>query len=724
MPEIVFKGKEYVYNHHLSVPYRPLLADKAKGIGPADLAGNLVIHGDNLHALKALLPRYAGAVDLVFIDPPYNTGNEGWCYSDGVNSPIMREWLSTNPVDGEDMLRHDKWLCMMWPRLVLLRELLSERGSIWITLDDNEVHHARDILDEIFGADNFVATCIWQKNFSPKNTAQFFSEDHDYILIYAKDKQLWRPNLLERTQEMDDRFTNPDNDSRGPWTSGDLSARNYYSEGTYSITCPSGREIEGPPPGTYWRVKKEKFLQMDKEGRIWWGEDGGNQPRLKRYLTDVKQGRTPQTLWFYDEVGHTQDAKKTLLEMGVLKDQESTITPKPVALIERILELASEPDSLILDSFAGSGTTAHAVLKANAKDGGRRKFILIEGEDYADKLTAERVRRAIQGYAWLGTQRETLLEEKINFTQFKKAHEWLALVEAIKVKEGFSEPSAQMQLEAGVGRCFAQVKEERPQGAGDTEQNAAPLPPGDTQQSLASHLPTPTQPCASETADAAQCFAPCPPPALRAPPLPTQNTGPQPPAPPLATTPNKRFHKLNIELKDGVLRVEGEKRISQRVDGLGGEFTYCTLGEPLDIEKLLSGEQLPSFEALGAWLFYTATGGTLLPAPTDAPPYYLGEAKDAHVWLVYQSDLMFLKSPEAALTLSRAKAFAEWGKIYEKSRSGPYETSASSSENNSILSSPGKRHLVFAPAKYMSNKQLQEFGVDYCPLPFALYREG
>ena len=158
MPEIVFKGKEYVYNHHLTVPYRPLVVDSGKGIGPDDLASNLVIHGDNLHALKALLPRYAGKVDLVFIDPPYNTGNEGWCYSDGVNSPIMKEWLSTNPVDVEDMLRHDKWLCMMWPRLVLLRELLSEQGSIWITLDDNEVHHARSMLDEIFGAENFVAT--------------------------------------------------------------------------------------------------------------------------------------------------------------------------------------------------------------------------------------------------------------------------------------------------------------------------------------------------------------------------------------------------------------------------------------------------------------------------------------------------------------------------------------------------------------------------------------
>jgi len=659
MPEIVFKGKEYVYNHHLTVPYRPLLVDAAKGIGPADLASNLVIHGDNLHALKSLLPRYANAVDLVFIDPPYNTGNEGWCYSDGVNSPIMKEWLSTNPVDGEDMLRHDKWLCMMWPRLVLLRELLSENGSIWITLDDNEVHHARDILDEIFGADNFVATCIWQKNYSPKGTAQFFSEDHDYILIYAKDKRVWRPNLLERTVEMDARYDNQDSDPKGPWKASDLSARNYYSEGTYSIICPSGRIIAGPPPGNYWRVKESKFKEMDAEGRIWWGEDGGNVPAIKRYLTEVKQGRTPQTLWFYDEVGHTQDAKKTLLEMGVLKDQESTITPKPVALIERILELASEPDSLILDSFAGSGTTAHAVLKANAKDGGRRKFILVEGEDYADKLTAERVRRAIQGYAWVGTQRETLLEEKINFTQFKKADQWLAKIEALKVKEGFAQESTQMELGGWAAPRSTEVKEEPAQLAGDTQQNAVP-------PSLPAGSPNTTQPAAKK----------------------------------------KRFNKLNVELKDGILKVEGEKRISEMVEGLGGEFTYCTLGQPLDIEKLLSGESLPAFDALGAWLFHTATGGTLLPAPKDAPDWYLGEAKDAHVWLVYQPDLMFLKSPEAALTLSRAKGFADWGRARHAGQGD------------------GKRHLVFAPAKYMSNKQLLELGVDYCPLPFALYREG
>jgi len=688
MPEIVFKGKEYVYNHHLTVPYRPLVADQAKGVGPEDLNSNLIIHGDNLHALKALLPRYAGAVDLVFIDPPYNTGNEGWCYNDNVNSPIMKEWLSTNPIDGDDMLRHDKWLCMMWPRLVLLRELMADNGSIWITLDDNEVHHARAVLDEIFGADNFVATCIWQKNYSPKGTAQFFSEDHDYVLVYAKDKLQWRPNLLERTAEMDARYDNLDKDPNGPWKASDLSARNHYSEGTYSITCPSGRVIAGPPPGNYWRVKESKFKEWDAEGRIWWGEDGNNVPAIKRYLSEVKQGRTPQTLWFYDEVGHTQDAKKTLLEMGVLKDQESTITPKPVALLERILELASEPDSIVLDSFAGSATTAHAVLKANAKDGGRRKFILVEGEAYADKLTAERVRRAIQGYAWVGNQRETLLEEKINFTQFKKADQWLAKIEAIKIKEGFAEVFTQMTLEepgGWVAGGSAQVKEESAQRSGDTEQNAL----------VPSRLAGDTE----------------------------QNAVPQPPSPQAAVTKKKRFDKINVELKDGVLKVEGEKRISERVDGLGGEFTYCTLGEPLDIEKLLSGEHLPAFHALGAWLFHTATGGTLLPAPKDAPPFYLGEAKDAHVWLLYEPSLHFLKSPDAALTLSRAKGFVDWGKTYDKSRASPRGTSATSSEidSNQLL---GKRHLVFAPAKYLSNKQLLELGVDYAPLPFALYREG
>jgi adenine-specific DNA-methyltransferase len=222
--------------------------------------------------------------------------------------------------------------------------------------------------------------------------------------------------------------------------------------------------------------------------------------------------------------------------------------------LSEFCSLVLQPDSIVLDSFAGSATTAHAVLKANAKDGGRRKFILVEGEVYADKLTAERVRRAINGYAWVGNQREVLLEEKINFTQFKKADQWLAKIEAIKVKEGFAETGGQMQLEGSGEKGFAEVKEESAKRSGDTQQSLAPRSP----------------------------------------------------------SAKKRFDKLNVELKDGILKVEGEKRISERVDGLGGEFTYCTLGEPLDIEKLLSGDSLPAFHALGAWLFHTATGGTLL----------------------------------------------------------------------------------------------------------------
>ncbi len=621
MPEIVFKGKEYVYNHHLTVPYRPLVADAAKGVGPADLAGNLVIHGDNLHALKSLLPRYAGQVDLVFIDPPYNTGNEGWCYNDNVNSPIMKEWLSTNPVDGEDMLRHDKWLCMMWPRLVLLRELLSEKGSIWITLDDNEVHRARMVLDEIFGGDAFVACCVWQKKYTVSADHTGIAPMHDYILVYQKPE--FERGKLERTEDADRQYKYEDKD--GVFRLSDYTCNKTAEERPnlfYPITNPITSKESWPSRTRVWAYSKEVAADHLSQGLLWWGETGGaSTPYFKRYRHALKDGGklVPGTWWSFDFADHTDAAKKELLQLfGDLKGSNATITPKPTKLIERVLEIAAHKDALILDSFAGSGTTAHAVLKANAKDNGNRKFILVEGEDYADKLTAERVRRAIKGYAWVGNQRESLLEEKITFTQFKKADEWLKKVEAIKAKEGFAE--------------------------GDLADQG--------------------------------------------------------------TKKNKRFDKINVELKDGVLRVEGEKRVSEMAEGLGGEFTYCTLGEPLDIEKLLSGESLPAFEALGAWLFHTATGGTLLPPPKDAPPWYLGEAKDAHVWLVYEPALMFLKSPEAALTLSRAKIFAAWG----HARNGG--------------KGDGKRHLVFAPAKYLSNKQLLEHGVDYAPLPFALYREG
>ena len=254
MPEIVFKGKEYVYNHHLTVPYRPLVVDTAKGIGPGDLNSNLVIHGDNLHALKALLPRYAGRVDLVFIDPPYNTGNEGWCYSDGVNSPIMKEWLSTNPVDGDDMLRHDKWLCMMWPRLVLLRELMSDSGSIWITLDDNEVHRARMVLDEIFGADSFLGQLAWQKVYSPRMDATGFSKDFDMVLVYAKSKDA--THLVPPTEEQNVRqFTYLE-----PETGRKARLRSLRKEGSNSLRTERPNTwfaIQAPDGSRIWPIKPD-----------------------------------------------------------------------------------------------------------------------------------------------------------------------------------------------------------------------------------------------------------------------------------------------------------------------------------------------------------------------------------------------------------------------------------------------------------------------------------
>jgi adenine-specific DNA-methyltransferase len=613
MPELVFKGKEYVYNHHLTVPYRPLVPDKSKSIGAADLSGNLIIHGDNLHALKSLLPRYAGKVDLIFIDPPYNTGNENWAYNDNVNSPIMKEWLRSNPVNAEDMLRHDKWLCMMWPRIVLLRELLSESGSLWMTLDDNEVHRARMLMDEIFGAENFVATCIWQKRFSPSNDELFLSTTHDYVIVYARDLQNWDRGLLPRTDEQIALYKNPDSDARGVWASDNYvsnKSREERPNSWYAIVRPSdGKEI-WPSPSAVWRYSKEQHQRNVESGRVWWGEQGLNEvPRFKRFLSDVQTGVVPQTLWFHEEVGHNQGAKQALKE--IFPEEVTTFqTPKPVELLDRILKIGARPDSIVLDSFAGSGTTAHGVLKANAKDGGNRKFILVEGEGYADSLTAERVRRVMNGYAFVGTRREQLLREKITWTKLQKAGALLQEVEVTKAREGFAD--------------------------GDLADQG--------------------------------------------------------------TSKKKRFDKIAVKMDDGELLVEGEKKISERVEGLGGEFTYCTLGQALDAEKILSGETLPDYESLGAWLFHTATGGTLDTSRVDESLGYLGEANDRHVWLIYKPELSFLKSTNAALTLSFAQSLRH--------------------------KKPGKPHLVFAAAKFMSNKQLLESGVEFASLPFGLYRES
>ena len=400
MPTLNWIGKEAVIKHHKAVPFRLVEPVEKLSCGEAD-SGNLIVQGDNLLALKALLPRYAGQVKCIYIDPPYNTGNEGWVYNDNVNSPEIRKWLGeVVGKEGETLDRHDRWLCMMYPRLVLLKQFLREDGAIFVSIDDNEVATLRLLMDEIFGAQNFVATVLWQKVYSPKNSARHLSEDHDYVIIYAANADIWKPHLLPRTEEQNAAYKNPDNDPRGVWKTSDLSARNYYSEGSYSVASPNGRLIESPPKGRYWTVSKEKFEEMDRDNRIWWGKDGNAIPQTKRFLHEVKDGRVPQTMWFYKEVGHTQEGKKELLELVEFDTSDDVfITPKSTRLIQRILQIASDKDSLILDSFAGSGTTGHAVLKQNAEDGGNRRFILVEmDQGIAQNVTAERVKRVSTGY--------------------------------------------------------------------------------------------------------------------------------------------------------------------------------------------------------------------------------------------------------------------------------------------------------------------------------------
>ena len=287
--ELTWVGK---YDRQEPLEPRILLEKPELSYGEAG-SGNMLIHGDNLIALRALEQDFAGKVKCIYIDPPYNTGSAFEHYDDG--------------------LEHSEWLCMMRPRLEILRNLLSDDGSIWISIDDYECHYLKILCDEIFGRSNFIASCIWRKNYAPKSSAQHLSVDHDYILIYSKNAANWKPNLMPRSEKQNSVYKNPDNDPRGSWRPNNLAARNYYSKGTYSIICPGGRIIEGPPPGSYWRVSEEKFWEMDRDRRIYWGIGGNNVPAPKIFLSEVKQGVVPQTFWSYEEVGHTQEAKKEII---------------------------------------------------------------------------------------------------------------------------------------------------------------------------------------------------------------------------------------------------------------------------------------------------------------------------------------------------------------------------------------------------------------------------
>lgn len=360
--ELTWVGK---YEEKVVEP-RILIEDASKSYG--DLKNeNMLIHGDNLIALQALQQDYAGKIKCIYIDPPYNTGSAFEQYDDG--------------------LEHSIWLSIMRSRLLLLQNLLAEDGSIWISIDDDEGHYLKVLCDEIFGRQNFISTVIWQKKFSPQNDAKWLSDSHDFILVYAKNKESWRPILLPRTKDMDNRYKNPDNDPRGPWTSSDFTARTYSASTDYPITTPSGRVVT-PTKSRSWISSREEFERLVEDNRIWFGKNGNNVPRKKTFLSEVQGGVVPMTTWSYQEVGTTQDAKK---EVKALNPENPFQTPKPEHLIERVLTLATKPGDFVLDSFLGSGTTCAVAHKMG------RRWIGIELGDHVYSHCKVRMDKVIDG---------------------------------------------------------------------------------------------------------------------------------------------------------------------------------------------------------------------------------------------------------------------------------------------------------------------------------------
>ena len=475
-----------------------------------DGGDNLIVHGDNLHALKALLPRYAGRVKCVYIDPPYNTGNEGWTYNDNVSGPLMREWLERNaPVDGEDLERHDKWLCMMWPRLQLLRELLADDGVIFVSIDHNEEHHLRMLMDEIFGEDmyrNTFAVARVKKNIRERERVPALNFGYNSVLFYGKSgRSLVVPPF--RFQRKDAR---------------------WHAFDAPGVRANMEYELFGakPPAGRHWMFSEERAAAMIRDGRLRPGPRSGR----PQYLLEASDETMLDTDW------------TDLQEYDTRFDFPNG--EKNVALIQRLIGMSGDPDAIVLDSFAGSGTTAHAVLALNREDGGDRRFILVECEDYADAITAERVRRVIAGV-----------------------------------------PDA----------------------------------------------------------------------------------------------------------RDAALR-----------EGLGGSFTYCTLGDPVTVEGMLTGETLPPFASLAAWLLHTATGvaaeSSALSHPGGDGLFHEDERRRCH--LLYEPDLEWLRSGEAVLNEERAKRIG-----------------ATARER-------GKEAWVFAAGKYLGQRELDEYGVVFCQLPYELHRRG
>ena len=399
MPILNWLGKDKVINHHQEVPYRVLEKSYTHG---AENSGNMIIHGDNLDALKALLPKYEGRVKCIYIDPPYNTGNEGWVYNDNVNDPRIRKWLGeVVGKEGEDLSRHDKWLCMMYPRLRLLQKLLADDGAIFISIDDNEQAYLKLICDEIFGTRNFLADVVWEKSDSPRMDAKLFSTKYDHTITYAKKIENLILHRIKST-ETASHYSKVESDGRKYYLKplramGLNDAREARPNLYFGMIAPDDNEVFPiRPDGTdgNWRWSKDKIAQNPT--RIEWvkGKNGWT-PYYKIYA-DEQTERPPETIWYNKDVGSNRTSMAQL--KAIFSDKKTFDTPKPIGLIERIIEISCERDSIVLDSFAGSGTTAHAVLNMNKRDGGNRQFILVEMMDYAETITAERVRRVMDGY--------------------------------------------------------------------------------------------------------------------------------------------------------------------------------------------------------------------------------------------------------------------------------------------------------------------------------------
>lgn len=455
MPTLNWIGKDKVLNHHLEVPFhvleRQYSFDEAGKHEEDNGSENMIIHGDNLLALKSLLSKYEGKIKCIYIDPPYNTGNENWVYNDNVNDPQIQRWLhQVVGKEGEDLSRHDKWLCMMYPRLKLLQRLLADDGVIFISIDDNEQANLKLICDEIFGVNCFVADTSWQRTYSTRNDSKGIVSEVEHVLIYSKQTN-WNPNKLPRTAEMNSKYKNPDNDI-AVWRTDNAYAPGAVSHQgmVYAIQHPFNGKMLYPSNGSCWRYQQEtmlaimngwceyelkeiddineralicgvaegdvrknvkaivlkKSLAESKENaekvlkkghwpKFFFTKNGKGGIARKTYLKNVG-GKLPTNLWKHDDVGHTDEAKKEML--NIFGGKTTFDTPKPTRLLQFILTIATNKDSIILDSFAGSATTAHAVLNINKADGGNRKFICIEMMDYADTITAERVKRVINGY--------------------------------------------------------------------------------------------------------------------------------------------------------------------------------------------------------------------------------------------------------------------------------------------------------------------------------------